>query len=810
MAASTKHDDGLPQRLSAGRKYSRKEGEGNCRLFERSPFPLLLIDVPIEIDKARAAPRVVDANPAAVAFFEASGKAGLVWSLPRAFGPEELRVFEAAAVQADGEAGLSFETDIRTLRGSRRNAIIHCVRDTDPGHGIARIVVTIRDVTDLRMAEAVGEARLALLDYSLDHGLQDILQSSLDKAEELTESRIGFFHLVDEDGRTLVLQNWSTRTKEVFRKAAGKGLHYDIDQAGVWVECVRTGRPTIHNDYATMRGKKGLPQGHAPVLRELVVPVLRGGKVAAILGVGNKECPYDERDASVLSKLADFAWEIAERKRVEESLRCLATCFSAKTGRDSFDSASRRLSEELRVSDVILASWSRGSSTLRILGDSLGSRSAALSAIPLAHDEAPGAPSVESVRETLERWIRDRENSETTTGFSRALVLGEDGTRVLLAGLYDARGPANSKRVDAILGLYKDRILAEAARTEAERSLEALNAHLEDEIRERARELERAAKLAMLGRLVAGIAHELSTPLAAIFSANESLSESIAHCVPGLSSFLHGAREDERALFSRLVGVMLERRAPPSDSELRARKRRWRAIASAAGIEGAESALDMLAEIGDDPGEDELSALLRLPLRDEIVGKAFWICRSLRTSSIIKTAACKAIRTVRALKTYAHEAPSDLFEEISVEESIRSTLEPYYVPENGIADIALSCEPTPPVLAQPDRLAQVWVNLISNAIHAASGKAKIDIAVRRDGDRALVSVSDEGRGIPEEARSQIFTPFYSTKSPGEGLGLGLDICRRIVQEAGGDISYESAPGRTVFTVSLPLARGGMS
>ena len=156
-----------------------------------------------------------------------------------------------------------------------------------------------------------------------------------------------------------------------------------------------------------MRGKKGLPQGRARTA-ELVVPVLRGGKVAAILGVGNKECPYDERDASVLSKLADFAWEIAERKRVEESLRCLATCFSAKTGRDSFDSASRRLSEELRVSDVILASWSRGSSTLRILGDSLGSRSAALSAIPLAHDEAPGAPSVESVRETLERWIRSR------------------------------------------------------------------------------------------------------------------------------------------------------------------------------------------------------------------------------------------------------------------------------------------------------------------------------------------------------------------------------------------------------------------
>ncbi len=810
MAASTKPEGLYSRRPASGRKYSRREFDGDTRLFTRSPFPILLIDIPTEGEAPLEGrePRVVDVNPAAVDFFEAGGKAGLIWSLPRALALDTKRILGAIASEEAGSAdGGSYEAAFRTIRGARRSAIVHCSLDSDRGYGIARVALSLRDTTALRRAEAVEEARLALLDRSLTLGLRELLQISLDEAEELTESRIGFFHLVDEDGSTVVLQNWSTRTKEVFCKAAGSGLHYDIAEAGIWVECARTGRPTIYNDYASLPGRKGLPPGHAELIRELVVPVIRGGRVAAILGVGNKESPYDELDSSSLSKLADFAWEIAERKRSEETLRCLATSFSAKAGRDFFDSASRRLAEELRAEGALIASWPRGSGSLKVLGDSLGKRARAIGAIPLGGGGSAGARSADAARAALERGIRGLEAFGNSSLFAEALALAEDGTRVVLAGFLYSRIPSSRERVEAVLALYKDRIMAEAARSEAERSLEKLNARLEDQVRERSLELERAAKLAMLGRLVAGIAHEMSTPLAAISSANESLSDSIARCVPGLSSFLHGAGDAERELFSRLIGVMLEDRGRLSEAELRARKRRWRALAAAAGIEGAEGAIDMLADIGDDPAEEELIRMLRAPLRDEVIGKAFLICRSLRTSSIIKAATEKATRTVRALKTYAHEAPSDLFEEISLEESLRETLELYYSTDVA-ADISVACEPTPPVLAQPDRLSQVWANLLSNAIHASRGRARIEIAVRREGSSALVSVADDGPGIAEEAREHIFTPFYTTKPPGEGLGLGLDICRRIVEEAGGGISYVSAPGRTVFTVSLPLARGG--
>jgi two-component system sensor histidine kinase/response regulator len=95
----------------------------------------------------------------------------------------------------------------------------------------------------------------------------------------------------------------------------------EITEAGIRVDCVYEGKPVIHNDYASVPHRKGMPSGHAEVIRELVVPVFRGNKIKAILGVGNKAVDYTEKDVDANSLLADFAWEIAERKLAEEKLR---------------------------------------------------------------------------------------------------------------------------------------------------------------------------------------------------------------------------------------------------------------------------------------------------------------------------------------------------------------------------------------------------------------------------------------------------------------------------------------------------------
>ncbi|MBU4262532.1 MAG: GAF domain-containing protein [Proteobacteria bacterium] len=174
-----------------------------------------------------------------------------------------------------------------------------------------------------RFAEDLLRLRVRILEFAAAHRLEELLRKILDEVEDLTGSSISFYHFVESDQKTLTLQAWSTRTSREFCKAEGKGLHYSIDQAGVWVDCVQQRQPVIHNDYASLPHRRGMPPGHAEVVRELVVPILRVGRVVAILGIGNKSVDYTPKDVEIASYLADVAWEITERKMAEEEVRRL-------------------------------------------------------------------------------------------------------------------------------------------------------------------------------------------------------------------------------------------------------------------------------------------------------------------------------------------------------------------------------------------------------------------------------------------------------------------------------------------------------
>ena len=179
----------------------------------------------------------------------------------------------------------------------------------------------LHDVTERKREQAIMQARLRLMEHAAARSLDELLQATLDEVEVLTGSLIGFYHFLDADQRTLRLQAWSTRTLKEMCTAEGKGLHYPIDEAGVWVDCVHQRKPVIHNDYASLPHRKGMPPGHAKVIRELVVPVFRGERIVAVLGVGNKPVDYGASDIETVSLFADLAWDIAETKRAEEDLR---------------------------------------------------------------------------------------------------------------------------------------------------------------------------------------------------------------------------------------------------------------------------------------------------------------------------------------------------------------------------------------------------------------------------------------------------------------------------------------------------------
>jgi PAS domain S-box-containing protein len=177
------------------------------------------------------------------------------------------------------------------------------------------------DITERKQAERVLQARLRISDYALDHSLNELLTKVLDEAESLSSSQIGFFHFVDADQTTLSLQAWSTNTLTNFCSAEGKGQHYPLKHAGVWADCVREKKPVIHNHYESLPGRKGLPPGHAPVQRELVVPIFRNKQVVGVLGVGNKQSDYTVQDRAILQHLANLSWDIVTHKKAEDALK---------------------------------------------------------------------------------------------------------------------------------------------------------------------------------------------------------------------------------------------------------------------------------------------------------------------------------------------------------------------------------------------------------------------------------------------------------------------------------------------------------
>ena len=182
----------------------------------------------------------------------------------------------------------------------------------------------LQDISARKRDERLAELRQRLLELLPLVNLDQLLQAALDVAEALTYSEIGFLHFVASDQQEVSLQVWSSRTLAEMCFAEGQGRHYPISEAGVWVDCIHQRQPVIHNDYATLAHRKGLPEGHAPVRREATVPFIGDGQVRAVIGVGNKTCDYTEEDVAILQQVIGMAMDFAERHRVGQRLEHVA------------------------------------------------------------------------------------------------------------------------------------------------------------------------------------------------------------------------------------------------------------------------------------------------------------------------------------------------------------------------------------------------------------------------------------------------------------------------------------------------------
>lgn len=173
----------------------------------------------------------------------------------------------------------------------------------------------IQHIKQRYQVERILQSRLRIIQFANTHTLDEILQFTLDELEDLTGSNAGYFHFVEADQKTINLQNWSTNTLQKICHIPGVKRHYSLDNAGIWADSIRQRKVVIHNDYASLPNRKGLPEGHAPIVREMAVPVIRDGKIVAVLGVGNKPKHYASEDVEIVSTLADFSWDIVKHRQ---------------------------------------------------------------------------------------------------------------------------------------------------------------------------------------------------------------------------------------------------------------------------------------------------------------------------------------------------------------------------------------------------------------------------------------------------------------------------------------------------------------
>lgn len=320
-----------------------------------------------------------------------------------------------------------------------------------------------------------------------------------------------------------------------------------------------------------------------------------------------------------------------------------------------------------------------------------------------------------------------------------------------------------------------------------------------------------AEKMAALGQLVAGIAHEINTPMGAIRATACSLSAAVDRVLDQLASLYLTLNGDRLVAFQMLLEAARQQETRRlSTREERAARRTLTAQLEARGMANASDVARQLVSMRIVEPEADLLSQLSQSDSDRLLEAAVDIDLVRTSSADIQSSVHKASKIVFALQNYAHPDRGGRPIPTDIVESLETVLALYtHSCEQGIK-VVKHYEPIPEVWCDPSAIAQVWTNILYNAVQAMGGKGTLEIELRRDGDRVLAAFTDSGCGIPEELQDKIFEPFFTTQPTGEGSGLGLSIVRRLIERHEGTIAVESQPGRTTFCVWLPLRNSAIA
>jgi signal transduction histidine kinase len=331
---------------------------------------------------------------------------------------------------------------------------------------------------------------------------------------------------------------------------------------------------------------------------------------------------------------------------------------------------------------------------------------------------------------------------------------------------------------------------------------------MSDRIRETTRREQQRDRLASLGKLSAGLAHELNNPASAAKRATSQLREVLTKIRD--ASHELGSRDltaAQRAEIEKVETAFVQSdETPPDplaisdleeqiDSLLRSHGQNdlWQLAADLARKNVKPEALESLFAILD--AGTARAALVRIAASVEVA----------TLLNEIESGTSRISDLVRAIKEYTYMDQTPL-QNVDIVKSLETTLTILnHKLKHGVT-VERDYQKIPLLVNSfGSELNQVWTNIIDNAIDAMHGEGKLKVRVYREDDCVVVEITDNGPGIPEEVRAHIYEPFFTTKGVGEGTGLGLDTVQRIVKKHRGNIQLESAPGQTRFQVWLPIA-----
>ena len=316
-------------------------------------------------------------------------------------------------------------------------------------------------------------------------------------------------------------------------------------------------------------------------------------------------------------------------------------------------------------------------------------------------------------------------------------------------------------------------------------------------------------KMISLGKLSAGLAHELNNPASAIERSTALLGDRLEEAEIATHALGVARLSDDQLAAVEAIRTVCLARAPQGIRSPVQQAEREEAIAG--WLEDHGLATASAEALADTPvtfeALDQLAATVQGPALDAVLRWAAAGCAVRSLASEIQEAAMRISGLVMAIKGFTHMDQAMVAEPVDLGPSLSNTAAVLKAKarEKSIA-VAIELEAgLPHVRGFAGELNQIWGNLIDNALDAVPDGGRVEVSARREGQRVVVRIVDNGPGIPARIRERIFDPFFTTKPVGQGTGLGLDIVRRLVLHNDGVIDVESRPGRTEFRVALPIA-----